>query len=239
MRTAINYQLTGIKRPLMIFYIVIYSIYLLTIILVNIPLYGENVSFMGGMENSSMIFIFILGLNLFKESFYMFLQNSRSRKQLFVSTIATITVTAGAMSLIDNVNALIASSISPYQSAFLQYYGTSVSGSAWVFTSFLWSTAIYAALGMIGYFITLGYYHMNKLAKILVSVGVPVFFFMILPIIDSIFTNGAIYRAIGKFILLIIGYHNGPYAVVLSCVTAFVLFGGLCWLMVRRATAKE
>jgi hypothetical protein len=107
--------------------------------------------------------------------------------------------------------------------------------------SFVWMTFLYLALAMLGFLITTIYYRMGKSLKLIVSVGVPVFLFMVLPYIDNVVFNGAIYEALGRFFRIIWGFANGynPYVSVLSSFITFAVFGGLSFLTMRRATVKK
>ncbi|MFA0814475.1 MAG: hypothetical protein ACC608_01655 [Anaerofustis sp.] len=239
MKTAIKYQLWSMKRSLITFYIVIYAIYIIVGILAALTFSSEDSVNFSGMQFASWVFVFVLGLNSFRENFYLYLQNSRTRKQLFLSFAFSLLCVSAFMSVIDNINALIATAINPLftPNYFVSFGQTMAIGTFPL--SLLSFFALYAAAGMFGFFVTIGYYHMNKLAKVLVSVGVPLLLFVIFPIADSMLTNGAIYEALGKLFLYMIGYTSGIIGSLISAAIIVLLFGALSWLMIRRAKAKE
>lgn len=244
MKTAIRYQIWEAKKSLLIYYGVIYAIFVVSIIAIT-SLGPEMGGTIGGFETASMIFLFIAGLNSFKETFRLFLQNGLSRKTLFISFIFSIIPIAVFMSAIDSINAVLAKLFYSYESAYIQFYaqryGDWANGFVKFFEGLLWNFFAYAMFGMIGFFITTLYYRMNKGLKLLVSIGTPVFFFVILPLIDSNFTNGVIFKGILDFFAFAWGYKNGfnPYYSMVTCTSIFAVFGGLSYLLIRKAVVKE
>jgi len=244
-KSAIKYQMMDAKKPLIIFYSIIYTILIIAILSMKILTKNGGGFNFNGIETSSMIFIFIAGLNSFKETFRMFLQNSLSRKTMFISWILSVIPIAAFMALIDSINGIVVDSLTGYQSAFMQFYGQryieNSSNIQGIIEGFFWSVLAYSFLVMLGFFITTLYYRMNKAMKLLVSIGVPALIIIIIPFIDATFTNGAIYSAIGNFFGFAWGYNNGfnPYYSMVTCTLFFALFAGLSYLLIRRATIKE
>lgn len=244
-RSAVKYQIDESKKPLVIFYSIIYAIMIISILSINTLSGNEAQVRIGGLEAASMIFIFIAGLNSFKETFRMFLQNSLSRKTLFISFVLSIISVSAFMALIDSINAIIAGSITRYQSAFMQLYGQRYTGNSsniqMIIEGFLWYTFAYLFLAMLGYFITILYYRMNSVMKLVVSIGVPSLFIIILPYIDGTFAGGAIFNAIGSFFKTAWGYRNGfnPYYSIVTCTLLSAVFAGFSYLLIRRATIKD
>lgn len=241
LKAAVKYQLWESKNSLIIFYGIISAIYALA--LTSIALSSNTSIRISGFELSSMIFIFVFGLNLFTDTFMMFLQNGISRGTLYKSLLATIVPVAAFMAAIDSINSNLANLVADYQSMFSQLYHLRYSqGGGWQFLEgLLWYLTAYAMVGMIGLFITTLYYRMGKKLKLLVSIGVPVLLVIVLPAVDTNFTNGAIFGAIAKFFAFAWGYQNGfnPYYSMVTCTVIAALFAGLTWLLVRKATIKD
>jgi len=239
---AVKYQMWDSRHPLMIFYGIIYAIYALTIVLATSSSVDVRMS---GIELSSMIFIFVFGLNFFKESFQMFLQNGVSRSTVFKAMAVAIIPVAAFMAIIDTVNNALANLAANYEGMYLQLYHLRYSGAfgggVQYIEGLLWYLTAYAMMGMLGLFITTLYYRMSKKLKLLVSIGVPVTLFVVLPVVERSFTNGAIFRGIGNFFAFAWGYENGynPYFSMVTCTLFAALFAGLSWLLIRRAVVKE
>lgn len=241
LKSAFKYQLYEFKKPMQIYYLVIYLLF----IFFGISTLSSINNGFGGMEYASIVFIFICGLNSFKDDFKMFLQNGLSRKTLFISFTYSMVLVSVIMALIDSINGAIASAIFRYDSMYMQLYQLRYTGMGNGFLKLseglLWYIFAYAMVGMVGFFITVLYYRMNKGLKLLVSIGVPSLIFVVLPMYDSYFTKGAIFRSIGSFFSFAWGYKNGynPYFSMVTCTLISVLFGTLSYLLIKNAQVKE
>lgn len=238
---ALKFQLNSIKWPLIIFYIVIYSLLILMTISQIIFRDYAGVVDIGGMDLASVIFLFVLGLNSFRSTFHMFSANGISRKTMFVSFIATTGILCSGMAIIDSINALIINQFIDYQPIMVQLFASRYSdiGIATYGEGFLWMFFMYAASMMFGFFLTTAYYRMNKPLKLIISIGVPVFLFIILPILDAQLFHGEVYKAIGMFIAFCSGQLSGsPYVSMASNAVFYAIFATLGFLFVRRATVK-
>lgn len=104
----------------------------------------------------------------------------------------------------------------------------------------LTTLAVYTVAMIGGYLITTAYYRMNKALKIIVSIGVPLLFFILLPLLDTTIFNGKIFIAIEKIMKFVFGGETGnPYNLLLSCVLIVVVGVGLSWLLIRKAVEKN
>jgi len=244
LKPAIKYQLRDFVKGVGIFYLVIYLIILFLYVLVAVQI-NDSDSNISGLETATFIFLFVAGLNSFKNTFKLFLQNGLSRKTLFVSFSIAALAIAFFMDVVDSINHLLLQVIMPSQSIFDQIYSVKyVSQPSYVrfFDKFVWFLFLYVAMLFLGYFVTSLYYRMNKWQKLAISIGVPVFLFMILPLIDTVLTHGAIFTAIQNFLIFAMGFSSGginPYIFVLTCIVSSVIFGGLSLLLGRRAMIKE
>lgn len=240
LKVAIKYRLHDNKRAIMIFYMVVISI-LSLIFLLSALSKGE---FRGDIqvELISAIFLFVVGLNSFKEIFLMFMQNGISRKTVFFSQVVSTLAICAVMSLIDSILALIskiivARDVGLYYKGILEtMYGLHLSTIGNFVMSFLLGFFVYIALTSVGFFITTLYYRMNKALKITVSIGVPALVFIILPAIDGLLLNATLTITFAKIM-------EAAFKNVFMCMlSSFVLFGSteiLSWLLVRRAVVKE
>lgn len=245
---AFKYQLSGMKRPLIIFYIVVYCLILLMIIQQK-TMKSLDVNFSSsGFETATMIFLFVTGLNSFKSTFHMFLANGVSRKSMFKSYLTAILPITAGMALIDSLNGLMLTSLGHYKPMFFSlyhnHYGTMAQpgmNAGIYIDGFIWMFFFYTFITMAGFLITTVYYRMNKQIKLLVLIGVPVFLFIVLPYVDTFVFKGAIFDAIGYVFAKAGGFLDGdnPYIAVLSCAISFVIAGGLSFLAIKKATVKQ
>lgn len=242
LKTGVKYQLWEAKRSLIIFYGIIYVIYIFSITAAR-AFSSVTVTF-GGIELSSIIFLFVLGLNLFSESFRMFLQNGLSRRTLFFSLVLSILPISAFMATVDSINGLVANLLVNYDGIYLQMYGLRYGtgiGLQQTIEGLFWYTTAYAMVAMLGLLITTLYYRLNKMGKLLISIGLPVTFVVILPLIDRTFTRGAIFKGIFNFLTFAWGFQNGfnPYYSMITSTLFFALFGCLTYLLMRRAVVRQ
>lgn len=243
LKSVVKYYLSELKGSIIIFYVIMTVVVSMVGIAANITVgMGENNS--GGGEMASMIFLFIAGLNSFRQNFLFLTVNSIPRKLQFKGFLLAALSVCGAMAAIDIAYSNVFSLFTDYRSIFLQLYGSwaaGTSGVTVVLVTFLWNVTVYLAVYTGGYLITSLYYRMSKLIKIIVSVGVPVWFTIVLPMIDATLTDGRIYKFIGDLFVILVGLKNGinPYIPVLLLTVESAVVTVLCFLLVRTATVKE
>lgn len=241
-KKAFQYRMLDALKGVRIYYLVMVLVFAAGIIMMNI--YGKDSGMMGGFEMAGMTFVFILGLNSFKEYFYELLQHGISRKTGFFSFGITLLALAPVMALVDSIMCAVASRLTNYYSAFEQVYGgafTSGKGISFYLIQFVWICTVYLAAGMAGYLITILYYRMNKAVKIAVSVGVPVFIFTIMPTLDYVFFHGKVTECLTRISNWLLGVGNElhPSRSMLTCVGAAVIFGAIAYLLSRKAAVKK
>lgn len=82
---------------------------------------------------------------------------------------------------------------------------------------------------------------MNKISKYIFSIGVPVFFIMLLPALDFLTLNhSGISDSISKGTSYALGLSNGfnPYYAVVSFMLLAAVWGGLSYLLIKKAIIK-
>nr|WP_122012251.1 hypothetical protein [Maliibacterium massiliense] len=241
LRASYQYRLRDSRTSVLVFYIVMVALWALTFITSALSL--KNGIHANGMEIASAIFLFVLGLNSHKESFNLLLQNGVSRKTQFVSFCMSIATLAAVMALIDTlIGQLVIHFLPGSTTLFMQTYALHYAGGATLgaaLDAFIWAFFLYGAFGMLGYVITSLYYRMSAAVKTLVSVGVPVLLFIVLPIADVNLTGGQIFAWIARSIMFCLGITNmNPYICVLFSLIAFAVLGGVAFLLNRRAVIK-
>jgi hypothetical protein len=247
-KAATKYQLYEYKKAIKVFYLVIILVMLFFGTLVSIQTSG-NVKVNGGIEGSAMVFLFILGLNSFKDTFLMMLQNGITRKSMFIGRLITILATSVTMTVIDRLLANLGGLLNDISNRFVytgmyemvfQKRAESLNIVVMNLEAILITIGVYIAAMVAGYFITAAYYRMNKILKITVSIGVPTFFFILLPIIDAAVFKGKISAGIKRLIIFVFGGDTGtPYNLLLTCLAFSVIAIGLSWLLIRKAVERN
>lgn len=240
------FQLKQVKKPVYIFYAILILHLLVILIGINafLAVNTETVEIQG-FELASLIFLFVVGLNSFKESFLMFLQNGRSRKNLFISYFLSLIPLCGAMALIDNTLGTIGHYADLFNTIFSFNYGHFISGVWRPVLTFIigtfWHFTLYLVSALTGYMISTFSYRLGRGMKILVSTGVPATCFLVLPLVDTYLTKGAIGRFFLNFIALASGFkagNNPLYPIGFSILFALG-FATLSYLFIRRSVIKE
>jgi hypothetical protein len=103
-------------------------------------------------------------------------------------------------------------------------------------TGYFFNFFLYLGSLTFGYLIAALYYRMNKVLKITVSVGVPCFVFIVVPFIDYTVTMGATGKSFNKLFDIAFGISSRHSVnAILTCITVFLIFSALFWLLLRRA----
>jgi hypothetical protein len=239
---AFKFQIKEIIKPIATFYGVFLLIILFFFGLAYISKDG-SIRF-GGFEISVIVMLFVTMLTIIRSDFHLFLQHGYSRKTLFLSTNLCLISASAVVALIEVILYRICNFILPYQGIFIQGYGAayvSEAGFKGMIDEYLWKFFLYILAGAIGIFISLLYYRMNKLLKIIVSVGVPALFIVVYPLSDQYLFNGALAKIAVKIINFYTGYAFGrePYVNMLCNIALFALFGAFSFLLLRKCNYKK
>ena len=249
---SLKYGVLSNKKPVGIFYLVVVSLYLLFIITSLFAREGANAS-ISGMDMASLVFLFVFGITSFKENFYMLLQNGVSRKNMFLGTVGSILIVSVFVAFVDVVLAMLLNLVPETNfttsTIFEQLYAAAQyresSELALYFHNFMWNSMMKFAFGCVGLFIGCGYYKMNGVQKTLVSCGIPVFFFLVLPLIDLIFPRFDVLTKLLDAIMFFFGFTDGTffggansYLCVLCCLGLAAVASAVTFLMLRKTSVK-
>lgn len=249
------YQILDLRWAVLIYYLAIFCLTLLTNISVvsmtsSLSIAGEHTVIMSGLTFASGIFIFIVGLNSFTESFRFALQNGVSRRTLFLTRLATAGATALFMGLVDQLFHSLVSlagqnlssgwmSLSLFQQLYPQAWGNPVQG---FFLSVVFGFCLLLFMANAGYAVVMLFYRLNKLGKVLVGAGVPallIFGIPVLKAVDSMYFGERL-RAFGNAVVqpvLDFAFHAVPNC-MFSLLVLAALFALFDWLLLRRAIVR-
>ncbi len=230
-----KYQLRDFRIGLIVFYGII-----LVIIVIGGVSYSNlsndpNVSVSySGFGMAAVIFIFVAGLNCFRDSFKFIQANNVSRKSFFIGNGITLISVAALMAIVEAILDKTLRYLFPYQGLFQQLYRSNS-----LLADFLWSFGLYAFAVSLGWFITMVYYRSNKLMKTIVSL-IPAFIIVLLVVINNL-TGGALGRGMVNLLAAALGFDNGfnAYMAVLSFWVATVALFCLSFLLIRRMPLKD
>ena len=236
LKKAIKYHLYEYKKAFIIFYCIIISVLAIVAVLKNFTVLKEySDSFtVGGLELATMIFLFVTGLNSFKSEFKYMLQNGISRKTTSISFTISTSVVA-VMAVIDIIIAEIIPFIGiEYSSMMYQLFGgiSKNFGVLYYVKSFLFLTTSYALVFMVGHIISLLYYRMNTIGKVIVSVlG---FFALNISINISIFNSLGLVEIAEKILV----FFSNPLTLSALNITIFLILSFVSYLGTKNAKIK-
>ena len=240
-----RYQLSFMRKSLVILTFVMVGVVLLSLILGLVM--QETISFMS-LEISTAISVFVGGLNSFKECFGFSLQNAASRKNVYLGTLLAGVGTALAFAVMESMIFLLTLGAEAlagnlvWETMVEMLYPLRYAGAgAWKLYAecFLFNAAVNLAMFMMGFFITTAYYRMNKLWKVIISVGVPVFFVILLPVI-FVLTDYRLMNALADLLVACFGLSTqNPWCAVGTFTGLAALMAALTWPLIRRAVIKE
>lgn len=206
-KAAVRYLLHSYRNPILIFYGIILLVSLLIYTVIEVQVAGEGK--VSSVNGASVIFLFVCGLNAFKEDFCFLLQNGVSRKTQFSATCIAFLPVALLMAFVDSLMTALFSALFSYQGILGLIYGRAMEAG---FTGFLlqigWLFCLYLFALLLGYFITTLYYRMDSKVKVLVSVSVPVLFALVLPLMDTELFHGRISQSLLAALKAVFGLQN-------------------------------
>ncbi|MHB8064290.1 MAG: hypothetical protein ACYDG2_16940, partial [Ruminiclostridium sp.] len=123
LKAVVKYNISDMKRSVLTFYGVMAAVLVFFIVSMGVVMIGsDSVNFVGGAELASAIFLFVVGLNSFKQNYLFLSANGITRKAqfygFFVSSLPIVTI----MGIIDTAYGSILSQFINYNSLFSETY---------------------------------------------------------------------------------------------------------------------
>ena len=242
---VLKYNLYEFKKAVMKFYLIFF---LIILVMVPLSIFIKRTQIdlnivivrLNGLELASMIFLFVAGLNSFKEDFLFFSANGISRKTQFYGFVASTIPVVLIMSVIDTVYGTILGVLLDYNSVFTMAYSQYDANVVIMkLATVVWLALLYLMVLMIGYFITVLYFRMSKGWKIGVSIAVPMLFLYILPIMDEMLFSSRITNAMTKAFDTFMGNGHNPYIAMLTFLVVTLIFAALSYSLIRKAEVRE
>lgn len=244
-KSIIKYNISSLKNSIAIYYTIFITVCLASVF----PSRNGNIS-SSGIEISSGIFLFVAGLNLFKENFYFMKSNNVSRKDFLYGTAVSMIPVVLLMSIIDIIINRIYNIFMKCPTIYDMGYANIGSGEwhntiNWVqsnsigtlFNSFIFQASLSLAAISLGFLINIIYYKCNKFMKVVVSI-IPVGLSILISMIGTAYPN--IINNINKFIATIFGINNrNVYVAALTLIVSFIIFIAISRLLTRKAIIKQ
>lgn len=240
-------NIEGVMKSAIIYY---GAFIFILMVLISLYIFGGRVT-MSGIEVSTVIFLFVCGLNSFKSNFYFAKSNGISRKTFIKGLLISSIPIALVMSIIDiiinRINNIFIKNPTLYDVSYGNllgdvgrvYEGSWVQSNslATIFNTILFQFSLCLLAYVVGIVINMIYYRSNKYVKVLVSV-IPVVFIMFSG--NFSIRNSGLTIRVKEFFDYIFGFNPVN---VFACVSTFlvltVVLWGIAFLLIRKAVIKE
>lgn len=235
----------GIMKAAIIYY------FIFICVIIGLIAVSDGRSTLSGIEVSTVIFIFVCGLNSFKSNFYFAKSNGISRKTFIKGLLISSVPIALVMSIIDiiinRINNIFIKNPTFYDMAYGNSVGyiSKIYDGSWVqsnslntiFNTILFQFSLCLLAYVIGIVINMIYYRANKYVKVLVS-AIPVALIILKGNLSM--RNPSLTLRINEFTDYIFGFNPSN---VFACITTFLVFtvvlSGIAFLLIRKAVIKE
>ncbi|MBW9147330.1 hypothetical protein K2F40_16665 [Clostridium sp. CM028] len=236
-----KYNIKSSLKPIIIYYTIFIGA--LTCIEMTNKFSNGGSGYTKGLEFSSVVFLFVIGLNFFKENFHFAQANNITRVDYFKAAAIAILSIGLAMSILDviinRVYNIFMVSPTMYDMVYNESYRV---GTVWIQSNSmqtLFGTVIFLFAGYIvafaiGLLITMIYYKCNKIMKILVSL-IPITIYG-----RASCNNPNLGEKEMIFIDKILGISTrNSYMAVLTFICLFIITMVFVYLLVRKAVVKR
>lgn len=211
--------------------------------LFSISAFSNGTSSTSGLETATMIFLFVCGLNSFKENFYFIQSNNISRKTFLKGITISILPIAISMSIIDIIINRVMNLFMPSPTLYdmgytvirnlddLAFHNQWVQSNSilTIVNTILLTFSIYCFAYILGLVINMIYFRCNTIMKIAVSV-----------IAGGIFLTWASAGINLSVLRFILGINiQNVYMAVISLGILFIVLIGAARALIKEATIKE
>lgn len=243
-KKTVVFNLRNMKKAIFIYYAIVFASFLIVALCNCFRADYYNDITMSGVELMTSIFLFVCGLSSFRSDLLLSLQNGVSRKTILLGYLISSSIIAVIMGTVDSTFYTILNKTSFVKSGFMQLYEEfDCNIVVLFFITFAWYAFLYLCSTLFGYVIAALYYRMNKSLKLIVSIGVPGFFLIVLPFLDEyVVPDYEIWTRFIQLLSFMIG-NNGtsdrPWNWMISCLLLSTIFAIFSYLLVRRADIKN
>lgn len=253
-KSFFKYSFWDIIKDMRTFYLVFFAIIILSTMVIGVTFSNSSdLGSVSGADLATFIFLFLAGIGTFKNNFHFALVNSVPRKNLFLSNICNIGVVSLIMSLICSITSCVLSKFINSNTTYSMLYNETYThhkdiytfdNLSYIFSEFVWTLCFCITMFSLGYLLGLIYYNINKTAKTAVNFGIPLFLFMVLPLVDIALPSVNIFESIIEFLSLIMGIPyqsatNNSWIGVITLLVVSIVFTTISYLIIRRTTIKK
>lgn len=244
LKATLKYQVYEYKNNVILYYAGLITFILFILFMV---MKDNNPGMVSGLEIVSIIFLLVIGMYSFKESFHMLMQNGVSRITIFKGRLLSGIILSLGVAFADvillqmgkwySINYPIFNIHGLFEGI---YNRPNISVSRLRMEGIFYNFSIYLAVFLFGCFLSVVYYRLSKGLKTLMMFGIPAALFIGIPILDANITNGNIGKSLKLFIQLVLGIkNNNPYIAMVNGLIGFLIFSILTWLAMGKIMIKN
>ena len=242
-------NINDMVKPIIIFYLIIIAVVTFTTIQ-NITNFNDNFHIVNsGLELATVIFLFVCGLNSFKENFYFAKSNNISRKSFIIGVIESIFPIAVVMAVIDvminRITNIFVQMPTIYDILYTStgadrvgIYNEWIQGNSFltIINTFLLLLALYCFAYVLGVVINMIYFRCNTIMKVVVSI-IPIALLNIAGVIEL--NNRYFFPSVYEGIRKVFGIAtNNVYLAFLSLILIVMVLTGISFLLIKKAEVK-
>ena len=240
MKKILKYQCFDLVKALIIYYLVI-------LLIISLAVIGMNVA--GGTERSGLgfsseFFCLIVGLCMFREYFYLFMQNGVSRKKIFAGACMCLVIFSAVMSAMDVLllyllEALPVGNITYMTISSTLYYGyvNNAGPVLRLLVELVISFLVMYVFFVAGYLISICFYRSPKPGKIGIAVGLPLLVVGGIPVLMVAFPE--VFARLMSLFLFCMGYSDtssgNPFIGMVSLTVFSLVITGISYRAVKGA----
>lgn len=202
--------------------------------------FDSEVGQINGIDSVAIIFAFVTGIVLFPVNLKLSMANGVSRKTEFLSIITSGLCASVVLFIISSIFTLLMDLIVPTQTMFLELFvdfrfdNDFQKGMLSIVNPILNIFCMH----IIGYFVGSLYYRMNRVLKLIVSIGVPVMAFVGFPVALVLLPIAIAEKLISFLVPIFDVCINNPIWNTVLVVASALVFGFFAFLLIRKAPLK-
>ena len=197
---------------------------------------GEPI-YSNAQESSSMIYCFVLGCCMWKESFHLSMATGITRRGIFLASLTSLLTLCVVLVPVELLISFIANQFLNAPTLFFLIYGqwenvaSSFSNPGFVVQGALVQIAGSLALAYAGYFLGVIFYVVPKWLRVVLAIFIPITLFAGIPSLILVLPHPLIEELLNAFLL----FFRVPGNLTLVFFAAAVLFALLAWIPAHRA----
>ena len=240
-KAVYRYNLQTVSKPVGIFYLVVFLILLFFSLTAFLTSGSSQVT---GIEFSTIIFLFVLALVDFRENFEVLNQFGTSRKSIYFGKVLSFSTLGLVITLIDRLVAFLVPTVTKfidnfmYESFFNVMYEhkfQDMEALPKALLPLLLAFSMYMAALSAGTFLSVLFYRTNRIGRIAIAAGIPIFIFVALPIIMTYIYTTKLSKVFMNLLELTL---STPLRASITFLSGALLIGTITYFVVKKATLK-